>query len=272
MDCADPGCTSECDEIGTDEADNDGDGDVDCDDLDCDGRCPERCHDLRDNDGDGLLDCEDDDCLTDAACFESSCADGNDNDNDGLMDCADEDCWGNGCAVTAVATTGAAQIVRSVNVEHISGSQCASPAVGSSWTSSVHVQSPTGTVRTLGASSTAWASCNWNASNIQLTSVGAVNIAGMAVASGCGLSASSTAFLPQELVSGMPDIYMLDAAAVDSMGALWFDGSSVGNPSIVSSSYSFGVGGGCLMWDRTVRMDSVVDSVSGGDEAISTSP
>jgi hypothetical protein len=300
-DCDDTECDGGCAEICDDGRDNDGDGDVDCTDIDCDGSCAEICDDERDNDGDaltdcdddecalacteacadgidndddGLLDCEDDDCLTDGACFESLCADGYDDDSDGLIDCADEDCWGNGCAVTATATTGAASITRSVTeVVHIANSMCASPAVTTTWATSINIASPTGTVRTLGASSTAWASCNWNAGNIQRTSMGAVHISAMSVDAGCGLSPSNTAFLPQGLIGDMPDVYVLDAGAIDSMGALWFDGSSVSSPTINTSSYSLSMGGGgCFSWDRSVQQDSVVSSVGGGDEIYSTIP
>ncbi|BCR05040.1 hypothetical protein DESUT3_21090 [Desulfuromonas versatilis] len=89
-------------EICTDQADNDGDGQIDCADSDCAGSAacatsePEICFNGIDDDNDGLTDCLDSDCNGDPACIPEPqpemCSNGLDDDGDGLADCDDSDC------------------------------------------------------------------------------------------------------------------------------------------------------------------------------------
>lgn len=80
----------------TNNADDNGNGQIDCSDVTCfsNSSCVETyCADGIDSDQDGRTDCDDEDCLNVAACVESDCVDGVDNDRDGQTDCGDADCF-----------------------------------------------------------------------------------------------------------------------------------------------------------------------------------
>ena len=104
--CGGGDCGAAC----SDNADNDGDGQVDCLDDDC-AEAPNclaaaygipfetACDDGADNDADSLVDCADDDCAEAPNCLGAKyavviedCTDGIDNDGDSLVDCVDDDC------------------------------------------------------------------------------------------------------------------------------------------------------------------------------------
>ena len=104
-----PAIKEDTEELCSNGADDDGDGDIDCDDSQCLAtpdvtacgveNSDALCTDGLDNDGDGLSDCADPRCQSSSYVVTCGtehsnprCADAFDNDNDGLTDCEDPDC------------------------------------------------------------------------------------------------------------------------------------------------------------------------------------
>ena len=186
--------------------DNDADGAIDCDDDECDGGCPEDCTDGRDNDGDGLIDCEDGECATEDVCVED-CTDGIDNDGDGLTDCFDDECWSEEChpdGIEAYVVSGdSAKEVFTRRYSSIYGSGCATSTYTNYASGDGEAKNISGKVRTKPAGATTWTTCDWT------------------VDTACGIPASNSEFLPEELVG----YSNLGVQLASDLTKIWYPGS-----------------------------------------------